>query len=668
MTGSSRFISIFAVLAIAVVAAFAGWNLRRQRIEQPPASAALPAALPRQDLTGSYVSSSACRECHPNQYDSWHASYHRQMTQPATPDAVKASFDGEEFDLGTATARLSRRGDNFWVELFNHGHLDRAPRARQIVMTTGSHHMQGFWVARTEVEQAPADDSTADLHDAQHSQEGRGTGNLLDQLPLMWLLGDANEPGRWVPIGDSFLTPPGTPVAAPWNASCVFCHSVRGQPRLDRRMMVADTKVAELGIACEACHGPGRKHVETNRKVGSSAKVARIHRGGDVPASEGDGGPRLRALRLPFADAADDTIVQPARLPPERSAQVCGHCHSVAKFADDELLDDWYRSGSRFQPGDDLTLTRLALLPARWSPNELAAFQKSHGAFLTGNFWPDGMVRVAGREYNGLVESACYQKGGMTCLSCHSLHQSDPNDQLARGMDGNQACYQCHESYRDKLAEHTHHPAESAGSVCYNCHMPHTTYGLCKGIRSHQISSPSVAVTLATGRPNACNLCHLDQTLEWTAENLTHWYDQPPVELDEDDRQVAAGIVWLLRGDAVERALTAYATGSPEARDASGDDWSPPFLAALLEDDYSAVRLVAWRALRRLGRTIDYDFIGPSEQRAAARRQAVEQWRAAPQTRPANHRLLIGPNGDVDRTAVEELLSRRDDEPITIQE
>lgn len=611
-----RPLMLAAALAALLAAEFVAWSARHRTTEK--SRLALRDALPRRDEVGPFTSSSACRACHPGEYASWHASYHRQMTQPATPDAVQASFDGQQFDLGPVRARLTRRDDEFWVELFDpSASTSAAKRERRVVMTTGSHHMQGFWVSN-------------------------GKGNLLDQLPLMWLGGENGEPGRWVPIADSFLRPPGSQAGSPWNANCIFCHSVRGRPRLDRNTMTAKTSAAELGIACEACHGPAREHIAANR---DPRRRYRVHAAG-----------------------TDDSIVQPARLPPERSAQVCGHCHSVAKFTNDQIEDDWYHSGSAFRPGDDLDATRLTLLPGRLNDDELAATRRKYGGFLAGNFWPDGMVRVAGREYNGLVESTCYQQGGMTCLSCHSLHQSDPDDQLARGMDGNQACYQCHQSYRDRLAKHTHHPAESAGSVCYNCHMPHTTYGLFKGIRSHQISSPSAAATLTTGRPNACNLCHLDQSLGWTAENLTHWYDQPPVELDEDNRQVAAGIVWLLRGDAVERALAAYAAGSPEARQASGDDWSPPFLAALLEDDYSAVRLVAWRALRRLRRPIDYDFIGPPEQRAAARRRVIDEWRAAHPSRAENRRVLIGSNGELDQAALDELLSRRDDEPITIQE
>ena len=50
--------------------------------------------------------------------------------------------------------------------------------------------------------------------------------------------------------------------------------------------------------------------------------------------------------------------------------------------------------------------------------------------------------------------------------------------------------------------------------------MPRTTFGLLRAIRSHQVSSPTVKESVEYGRPNACNLCHLDQTLARTAEKL----------------------------------------------------------------------------------------------------------------------------------------------------
>src|SRR6185295_14905062 len=150
------------------------------------------------------------------------------------------------------------------------------------------------------------------------------------------------------------------------------------------------------------------------------------------------------------------------------------------------------------------------------------------------------------------------------------------DDQIAPRALGNDACLQCHtpvaRGFQPRsrgpetaalpdITPHTRHRAGSSGSSCYNCHMPHTTYGLLKTIRSHQISSPSVQTTLATGRPNACNLCHLDKTLGWTAQYLDAWYGLTPPTLGDDELSVAASLVWLLEGDAGQRAMIAQSMG-----------------------------------------------------------------------------------------------------------
>jgi hypothetical protein len=586
-----------------------------------PAQASLP-GLPRRVDDDGYASSSACQTCHPQQYASWHASFHRRMTQPATAEAVLAPFAGEEFRVGAATLRLTRRDGEFWIEKRSAGPPDaigaaRPADARPIVMTTGSHHMQGYWVRRNK-------------------------SNLLDQLPLMWLV-EPDGPGRWVPLADSFLAPPNDDAArSPWNLNCVFCHAVAGVPGADPRTGTLDTKVAELGIACEACHGPGQQHVAAHERP---------------PSGEARD------------DRADPTIVQPKRLEAHRSAQVCGQCHAVAKFTTDQLRDEWTTTGSHYRPGDDLEATRLTLSASRLSNEQLDSLRSEDASFWESHFWPDGMVRVAGREYNGLVESACHEKGGMTCLDCHSLHLSQPDDQLAEGMGTNEACIQCHASYRDELEGHTHHRAESGGSQCYNCHMPHTTYGLFKGIRSHQITSPSVATTLGTGRPNACNLCHLDQTLAWTSAKLSQWYGQSPVELDDDARNVSAALLWLLRGDAVQRALVAWSCGWQPARDASrANDWLPPFLRLVQRDAYAAVRLVADRSLQKMGYDLGYDFLAPEASPADAEDGTI-WWRqgAAPELEFAG-RALLDEQGRPRAEEVRRLMSTRDDHPVRINE
>jgi hypothetical protein len=239
-------------------------------------------------------------------------------------------------------------------------------------------------------------------------------------------------------------------------------------------------------------------------------------------------------------------------------------------------------------------------------------------------------------------------------------------------MEGNQACAQCHETQRDNLEAHTHHAADSPGSNCYNCHMPHTTYGLLKAIRSHHIDSPNVATTVATGRPNACNQCHLDRTLKWTAGYLSEWYGAAPVELNDQKQRTSAIVLDLLSGDAGQRALAAWSAGWADARESSGTDWLPPLLAPLLDDPYSAVRYIAYRSLRRLPgyAEFEYDYVGPVDERKDAARRAREIWDQSPSASRSlgGGSVLQDQQGALEQDRLERLIGNRDDRPVHLLE
>jgi hypothetical protein len=253
------------------------------------------------------------------------------------------------------------------------------------------------------------------------------------------------------------------------------------------------------------------------------------------------------------------------------------------------------------------------------------------------------------------------------------LHQSDPNNQLAAGMETNEACLQCHTAMRNKVEQHTHHAASSSGSLCYNCHMPRTVYGLLKAIRSHQIDNPSVRKTVATGRPNACNLCHLDRSLGWTSKYLSEWYGQRPFALTDEQEKLSAAILWVTEGDAGQRALAAYSMGWQAARQVSGERWQAPFLAVLLDDPYSAVRYVAYRSLKSLpgeSKQVSYDFIGPEAERQKAAREVLARWKNAgrEQLDRTGAEILIAPTGALDEEKLGHLLQRRNNRSMDLQE
>ena len=136
----------------------------------------------------------------------------------------------------------------------------------------------------------------------------------------------------------------------------------------------------------------------------------------------------------PQAAGTDHAIVHPEKLDPRRASQVCGFCHSMKWYDGNE---GWSENGFRYRPGDDLEATTPIIRPRQldrqpWLGKVLA----NNPDLLRDFFWPDGMVRVSGREYNGLIESPCYAGGKFSCLSCHSLHDSEPDDQLARNRTG----------------------------------------------------------------------------------------------------------------------------------------------------------------------------------------------------------------------------------------
>jgi hypothetical protein len=234
------------------------------------------------------------------------------------------------------------------------------------------------------------------------------------------------------------------------------------------------------------------------------------------------------------------------------------------------------------------------------------------------------------------------------------------NDQLRAGMDGDQACLQCHQQFKGRVTQHTFHAESSPGSRCYNCHMPNTSYGLLKAMRSHRIDVPGVRATVEAGRPNACNGCHLDRSLGWTAEQLQKLYGIAPLELTEDEASVDASWLQALRGDAGQRALIAWAAGWAPAVAASPRANLPALLGVLMDDPYDAVRYIAERSLRGLpgvdASKLEYDFVQlPGKRPPVAARVAA---------------LGPGPAAEQQRTAawVARFLPERDQRPVLLLE
>jgi tetratricopeptide (TPR) repeat protein len=270
-----------------------------------------------------------------------------------------------------------------------------------------------------------------------------------------------------------------TGVSQNWNTMCADCHSTnlrkKYRPDGDRY----ETTWSEINVACEACHGPGAKHVAWTRLPVEQRK-----------SDDGEGlGMRLREAEVAqwsFADGA--SIAHRSRpLTSRVELETCAPCHSRrSEIAGREV------PGTAF-----LDRYRPALLTA-------------------GLYHADGQIDDEVYVYGSFLQSRMY-RAGVTCSDCHDPHS-------LKTVGGNAVCLRCHTAATFDAETHHHHPKTSKGAQCVECHMPAKTYMVVDPRRDHSFRVPRPDLSRAIGVPNACTQCHTDKTDEWADEAVQRWY------------------------------------------------------------------------------------------------------------------------------------------------
>lgn len=582
--------------------------------EPATASPVRPTNGPAIDLRGAYAQSGECAECHEEEHASWSRSFHRTMTTRASAETIKGDFEVGFVDRERRYS-VSRDETGFYAaRLDAQGHAQR----KRVVLVTGSHHMQVYWLQP-------------------------GPGDPLESFAYAYLLPER----RWVLNDATLLRPPRPPNSEPtvftWNRVCIKCHAVDGVPGLNAQTGDVRSTVAELGIACESCHGPGARHVAAQRGAAAQQNSAAVNAG----------------------------LVDPTAMTARESSEVCAQCHSITMFHDE---DGWLAAGRSAGPASGLSSwARLVQHPLIGDGPWLDALLATDESFIADRFWADGTVRVSGREYNGVAASPCAASDDFGCASCHEMHGAAAvdggawnDDQLRSGERQGASCRGCHADIAADVSAHTHHSQDNEGSNCINCHMPRTTYGLLKAMPSHRITSPTVEESRVLGRPNACNLCHLDRTLGWTETMLAQWYGQPAPE-HGDEPATPIGLQWMLSGDAGQRALLAWHAGFGPSQLASRQRWLAPALIRLLRDDYLVIRIIAERSLATLDGFEDWEM--NPENPAAAIADAEARWgRRLPELAPRPQSASAGTAADASETNLDHLFEMRDRRRISLAE
>ncbi|MBA2434004.1 MAG: hypothetical protein H0V54_02770, partial [Chthoniobacterales bacterium] len=403
---------------------------------------------------------------------------------------------------------------------------------------------------------------------------------------------------RWMHLNGSFFYPDGSDYkqhVAEWNSNCVFCHNVKAQPGFDWAKKSWSTEVAELGIACGACHGPAGEHAQQ-----ALSPVTRYRWHLDDPAAP------------PVA------VINPAKLDSDRSAMICGHCHGQRVPEPRGRIRPMMSDGDPYDAGENL----LEFYRPVQRDDKIGEFS------FASRFWKDGSPRLTAYEYQGMTGSKCFKAGQpgqrITCISCHEMHGGDPRGQLTEKMKTNAACIQCHQQFATpvELIAHTKHSAGSSGSLCYNCHMPQIVYGVMSAHRTHDITIPRPDETVRFNKPNACNQCHLDWSANRAiAETRRLWPKTYAESATGDERfDEPEGQRALFAGDAVMRALTAAAM-------TPATDVSAPLLLEATHDRYPIVRYFAANALAAGYPALPKpDYLASAEAREATLQSWYSHW------------------------------------------
>jgi predicted CXXCH cytochrome family protein len=244
---------------------------------------------------------------------------------------------------------------------------------------------------------------------------------------------------------------------------------------------------AEGAVGCEMCHGPGRAHVETVRRMGDAGYRAHLAAGGEP------------------------TIYDPGKDTLENRMKQCDACHNFMS----ESTVTWVPTPR----GYDHEMLSEPMRPRAGAERDLS-------------FYPDGTDMspcTVGRVFR---HSKMGRTGRIECRTCHDSHGNDHWAELL--VEGNRLCTGCHLGNHRELADpkaleaHTRHPADGPGSSCLECHMRRDkrfTNGvevMSDLLPSHDFGTPT-GEEPENGPGPSCLVCHTDRDRAWTRETLRRW-------------------------------------------------------------------------------------------------------------------------------------------------
>ncbi|MBE0594825.1 MAG: hypothetical protein IH616_20765, partial [Gemmatimonadales bacterium] len=388
-----------------------------------------------------FVGRERCVDCHEKAAEAWTNSDHDRAMAVATDSTVRGNFNDAVFEDRGITSRFYRRDGKFYVSTQG---PDGETEEFEITHTFGWEPLQQYLVPFP--------------------------GGRRQALSIAW----DTERGRWFHLYPNQVIPPGdwlhwTRNAQNWNGMCAECHSTNLIKGYDPETKTFATTWSEIDVSCEACHGPGSRHVAW----------------AELP-------PMARPARENY-----DLAIRTSGITNQQQVELCAPCHSRRSELGDydhthpDLLDN--------------------VLPT---------------VLREGLYHADGQILDEVYVYGSFVQSKMFRMG-IRCGDCHDVHS------LKLHKDGNELCLQCHQAETYDSYDHHFHKKiyegqPSDGALCVKCHMVEQPYMVVDWRADHSLRLPRPDLSQEISVPNACTQsgCHDDRPLSWSLQAYRRWYGE----------------------------------------------------------------------------------------------------------------------------------------------
>ena len=402
-----------------------------------------------------FVGGKECISCHQREYNLWKGSDHDNAMDYANDSTVLGNFNNAAVRFRGIESKFYKRDGKFYV--YTEG-IDGKMMEFKVAYTFGVRPLQQYLI--------PFD-------------KGR-----YQCLPIAW----DTENKKWFDMAGMVYTPDElkpdswlywTNQAQNWNGVCAECHSTKLVKNYDIEKDSFNTTWSDIDVNCEACHGPGSRHIEW----------------ANLPEGSRD------------SDKEMGLVVQTSGTTSKQYIEACAPCHSRRT----SLSDNDHRSNEYYNNYRPVLITPPL-------------------------YYADGKILEEDYVFGSFTQSKMYMND-VKCGDCHDSHS------LKLKFDGNALCTQCHraeeyDNYKHHFHKYTNEKGETvidkfgnkqpvgSGTLCKNCHMPGKYYMGIDFRWDHSLRIPRPDISEKYGIPNACNDCHADKSYKWAEGYIKRFYGE----------------------------------------------------------------------------------------------------------------------------------------------